>query len=489
MADGVNIDWSLASQPNFAQAALSGFQAGHAIGKERAIQQAMTGLDVTKPETLGPLLRADPATGAALLSASIELHKAQTDAASKSVLTDYLLARDKARGGAALTGGAGGSATSSPAPPSPDFMLNPGNPAATAQSTIPSTSGPGATDPAYQQWLAKTGVTPTPDYNTYGAFKAGVQPAANGHLDDTYKLPNHVTYSTDSLSSKQPGAPPAGTWTQTAPPAQGKPEGTWAFQATATNVANAGGIDRLKQYFDQSEPGNTVILPDGTRYVGGSSPSASNPNGDIVVTAQNTAPQPSPLEAARTALMQSDPEKFIDLQSKIGAMDKADRERVDDASSTLAAMAQSVKMLPYEQRGAYIQQHKSELLQHGLTEQQIAGFDPTDQNIAAETNQALGVKGILEQQDKDRTFGLSSARFGEEQRHNRTDEGQGAARIGIAAGQLGVAKGHLALDQKAAAGKAGAAGGGISTPTNAAEYNSLPAGARYYKNGVIRVKQ
>ena len=90
-------------------------------------------------------------------------------------------------------------------------------------------------DVGYQQWLSKYGIRESDDYDTYAAYQSGLKPGENGHLGDEFKLPNHITYSKQSLSSKKDGAPPAGEW-------QDLGENKWAFKATETNVKNAGGI-------------------------------------------------------------------------------------------------------------------------------------------------------------------------------------------------------------------------------------------------------
>jgi hypothetical protein len=132
-------------------------------------------------------------------------------------------------------------------------------------SASPSTSG----DTGYQAWVKKNGFREDPTYDLYGAYKAGLQPAANGHLSDEFKLATHPTYSTDSKYSQQPGAPPAGEWVAPAAGenAHGKDD-HWTFKATDTNVKNAGGVAGLKSYFDRIEPGNTLILPNGESYTG-----------------------------------------------------------------------------------------------------------------------------------------------------------------------------------------------------------------------------
>lgn len=49
------------------------------------------------------------------------------------------------------------------------------------------------------------------DYDLRGAFKAGVKPGRDGHWPDTYKKPNHPTFSNESIYAKM--APErAGRW-------------------------------------------------------------------------------------------------------------------------------------------------------------------------------------------------------------------------------------------------------------------------------------
>lgn len=50
------------------------------------------------------------------------------------------------------------------------------------------------------------------DYDLRGAFRAGVTPAANGHWPDTFKKPNHPTFSEESVYSQRDPSLPAGRW-------------------------------------------------------------------------------------------------------------------------------------------------------------------------------------------------------------------------------------------------------------------------------------
>jgi len=109
-------------------------------------------------------------------------------------------------------------------------------------------------DQAYKDWLSKNKVSESNDYDTRAAFDAGLQPDERGHLNDAYKRDNHITYSTESLRSKEPGAPPAGEWS-------GSDKGGWTFKASPTNITNAGGVDALKEYFKKVEPESMLELP------------------------------------------------------------------------------------------------------------------------------------------------------------------------------------------------------------------------------------
>lgn len=106
----------------------------------------------------------------------------------------------------------------------------------------------------YEEWLKKYNIRETPDYDTKDAWFSGLTPDARGHLNDIFKNTNHITYSDESLASKRPGAPPPGKW-------MGDDKSGWTFQASPTNIQNAGGVDRLQEYFKRNEPDAKLILP------------------------------------------------------------------------------------------------------------------------------------------------------------------------------------------------------------------------------------
>lgn len=68
----------------------------------------------------------------------------------------------------------------------------------------------GAEEADFQKWKAKYAPKDSgADYDLRGAFKAGLTPSANGHWPDTYKKPNHPTFSDQSRYADF-GTP--GTW-------------------------------------------------------------------------------------------------------------------------------------------------------------------------------------------------------------------------------------------------------------------------------------
>lgn len=117
---GANMpDFGLLQSPNFAASALAGLQAGQAMGRRKQVDAALSGVDLTRPETLTPLLKADPEHGIALLGASSALLKNERELAARQATTEYLTERFKpsvATGGTPMPGGqAAPTATLAPA--------------------------------------------------------------------------------------------------------------------------------------------------------------------------------------------------------------------------------------------------------------------------------------------------------------------------------------------------------------------------------------
>lgn len=121
----------------------------------------------------------------------------------------------------------------------------------------------------YQSWRQKLpgSLKNDSDYDLRGLFKSNPnqQPSSNLHFPDTYKLPNHITFSDESVYNGQDGNK-GGHW--------GNQNGKSTFQATDQNIKNAGGADKLQDYFNKYEPDSKLILPTSTQSDnnGGSEP-------------------------------------------------------------------------------------------------------------------------------------------------------------------------------------------------------------------------
>lgn len=103
----------------------------------------------------------------------------------------------------------------------------------------------------YQKFLSDISVNvgdPGLDYDYAAAKAAGVQPDERGHLPDTFKLPNHMTFSDQSMYHGRDGNQ-GGVWTQN--------DGRWTFTPGATNLQHHS-IQELMDYFAHVEPGTVL---------------------------------------------------------------------------------------------------------------------------------------------------------------------------------------------------------------------------------------
>jgi len=90
------------------------------------------------------------------------------------------------------------------------------------------------------------------DYDLQGAWaQQGGGPAGAGHMPDTFKKPNHPTFSTGSMYAGDGNQ--AGTWVQ-------MPDGAWTFTPGTTNLSTFGLVN-LRKYMADREPGNYLVEP------------------------------------------------------------------------------------------------------------------------------------------------------------------------------------------------------------------------------------
>jgi len=105
----------------------------------------------------------------------------------------------------------------------------------------------------FSQWKMRYAPHDTgEDYDLRGAFRAGLKPdAVRGHFPDTYKKPNHPTFSVESMYSTpdQPG----GAW--------GRIDGRDTFEPSSFMMKDSERIKNLQNYFKKREPAAKLILP------------------------------------------------------------------------------------------------------------------------------------------------------------------------------------------------------------------------------------
>lgn len=106
-----------------------------------------------------------------------------------------------------------------------------------------------AKETAFRAWAGNK-IADTADYDLRGAWLANAQASSNGHLPDTYKKPNHPTFSDQSIYST-PGRQ-GGTWAGN--------DGNWSFWASQSNMDQQSPLS-LWDYFKKREPDATLILP------------------------------------------------------------------------------------------------------------------------------------------------------------------------------------------------------------------------------------
>jgi hypothetical protein len=154
--------------------------------------------------------------------------------------------------------------------------------------------------------------------------------------------------------------------------------------------------------------------------------------------------------------------QMSDDQRKVAAQQNEDR---GGYAATLLGQIQAGKMTE-EQARAHIQEDKPKLMSLGWTSDQVDNFVPSVTELQRVVNDGLGLKGILERADKDRTYNLDADKFGETKRHNRAGEANAGAQVGVAQGNLGIRRQEF---------QARRAAGGFGTP-GAGAVPELPPG-------------
>lgn len=120
------------------------------------------------------------------------------------------------------------------------------------QSANYNTSLTPAQEAAFQQWARQSGrERDVYDYDLRGAWLKSAKAAGNGHLPDTYKKPNHPTFSRESDYSN--ALAQGGDWVSGA-------DGNWLFFASPDNLRYRT-PEALRNYFADVERGNRLVEP------------------------------------------------------------------------------------------------------------------------------------------------------------------------------------------------------------------------------------
>jgi len=143
----------------------------------------------------------------------------------------------------------------------------------------------------FQIWKAKNAPQDSgSDYDLRGAFKEGVNPAddpsGRGHLPDTYKKPNHPTFSDQSIYSDHEHK--GGTW--------GGTDDNTTFTPGPENLKMFS-EDQLLAYFKKVEPKSSLILPDDVK---------KDKRAETQTYEQQMAADRAELDNAREALRQAE---------------------------------------------------------------------------------------------------------------------------------------------------------------------------------------
>lgn len=143
----------------------------------------------------------------------------------------------------------------------------------------------------FQQWARENPrLGSTYDYDARGFWKSGANAASNGHGADTWKKPNHPTFSDQSMYSGKDGFV-GGKWDKGS-------NGSWSFEPSKTNL-EFHPAEQLQQYFQQNERGNTLKMPQATNASAPASGGAQYSSGgnSYAESLKNAAPASAPQSA------------------------------------------------------------------------------------------------------------------------------------------------------------------------------------------------
>lgn len=248
---------------------------------------------------------------------------------------------------------------------------------------------PAELEQKFQAWLKQSGKAHDLfDYDLRGAWLSGSIGAAGEHSPDTWKKPNHPTFS--DMSRYSTPEMPGGQWQQS-------PDGTWSFTATDFNL-KMNPRDQLQRYWNEYEGKNKLILPDIQAQAGAGQQFAGNlrvppdsmqdsprylviPDAGDEPPADTRSVQEIQAEAARADWRQKKDAALKAMEDAYSAWDTGGRKpelghRLDTALDDLDAVIKAAPDTPWVDR--MLEQHRNvkedaDVMMRGVFERQILG--------------------------------------------------------------------------------------------------------------------
>jgi hypothetical protein len=245
-------------------------------------------------------------------------------------------------------------------------------------------------------------------------------------------------------------------------PAGPVPAALWAAnpQAAALAAKNSREVGALNRQMQ----GNQVyanILRGTPNALGGTAPamaataggraagSPTDANGDIVVTGAT----PAPATAVPTVadLAEYDPELASKLTEHVGKLNDVEQKAFSHRMGVGAAVALAASDLPVTERAAFIDENAPLLKNAGWSTDDIAAFDPSDDNIRGLVNIGAGVDKIIADRRSEagqkvtmrgQDVSASTARRGQDISAATTRRGQDISAASAAAGQAVTMRGQ-----------------------------------------------
>jgi hypothetical protein len=103
-----------------------------------------------------------------------------------------------------------------------------------------------------------------------------------------------------------------------------------------------------------------------------------------------------PSQQSLGALARVNPQAAMKVQEYFSGLDEDSRKREAAKYKVAAPVLLQAQQMPYEQRRQFIQAAAPALMASGWTQQELAGFDPTDENVKALSSAAMTVSEVVD---------------------------------------------------------------------------------------------